>query len=1238
MRSEGRSTEVAGFVHLHVHSEYSLLDGAARIDALVDRAAEWGCPALALTDHAAMYGAIAFYKACRERGVKPIVGCEMNVTSADGRPVEAQARGGLAFYHLVLLACDAVGYRNLMRLCSIAHLRGDHAVPYVRFEELADHREGLICLSGCMRGEVPALLARGHRQEAKFVARKYRDLFGERYYLELQNHGIPAQASVTAELAALAAETGIPPVATNDVHYLDREDAVLHELLRAVARGRPVDDDGRSDAEDNGRRYFRSAEEMIRLFARVPGAVENTVHIAEQCDLRLELGRPVLPRFEPIPDGLSAGDYLRRLCEEGIVRRYGERPEWSDEQFRFRVRERLAYELDVILRMGFADYFLIVWDFVRFARERGIAVGPGRGSSAGSLVAYALGITDVDPIRHRLLFERFLNPERVSMPDIDIDFSDERRDEIIRYVADKYGRDRVAHIATFGTMAARAAVRDVGRVIDVSPATVDRTARLIPNRPGMTIRAALEQQPDLRRWVESEPEAARLVELAMKVEGFPRHVSTHAAGVVISPGPLTDLVPLQQGGETAPLTQYPMEDVESVGLLKIDFLGLRNLSIIERTVRTVREQLGVEVRFAEAMERDDPATYAMLADGETTGVFQLESAGMRRVLREMRPSRFEDIVSVLALYRPGPMEFIPQYVRAKHGLEQVRYPHPDLEPILRDTYGIIIYQEQIMQIASKMAGFSLGEADLLRRAVSKKKREVLDEQRERFVRGACARGYAAEDAHRVYDMIVRFADYGFPRAHAAAYAVVAFQTAYLKAHFPVQFMAAMLASVSGHPRKVAEYLEECRRMGIEVLPPDINESEAHFTPVPGRTGFSRGQNGDSLAGEVEAFGSDRAEHPGVAGAAGSGGRVGTEVSVAGGAGGAVRFGLAAVKNVGLQAIEAIVAERRRRPFASLADFCRRVDLRVCNKRVIESLILAGAFDRLGGHRAQLVAALDAVMDAAARWRKGRDEFQLHLFGLQEEANWDEPLPDVRPYTPEQLLEWERELLGLYLSGHPLDAWSRELRALEIDELHRLAEYPDGQTVLTAGMIASVKTTATRKGRLMAFAELENRAEKAELILFPDVWERYGDAVAKGSLWIVLAKLEVDDEGAVRLIAERLFSLTQEEDRRAAAAVRKRLSGRIRQASAVAVSGEAASGRPVAPQRVFVRLAPDRERPELLIELRRLLGEHPGVLPVVLYYERTRRAVALGDKLRVRPSPELFRAVEQLLGAGTIRVK
>ncbi|SES93300.1 DNA polymerase III subunit alpha [Paenibacillus sp. NFR01] len=1200
---------MSSFVHLHVHSEYSLLDGAARITDLVRRAAEYGMESLALTDHGVMYGAIPFYKACREHGIKPIIGVEAYLTA--GSRKERGSRKDQPIYHLILLAKDETGYRNLMRLVTIGHLEGQHYKPRIDMEALAAHAEGLICLSACLGGEVPQHLLHDRPDEARKAAMRYKEIFGPDFYLELQDHGIPEQKRVNPQLIALAAELGIGLVATNDVHYLQREDAEVQDVLICIGTGKTVDDEERLKIGTD-QLYLKSGEQMATLFPHVPQAIENTRRIAEQCNLELEFGRHILPAFAPLPEGQDAAAYLRELCFKGLEARYADTPRWASAEERAAAEQRLSYELGVIENMGFSDYFLIVWDFIAFCHRNGIATGPGRGSSAGSLTAYCLKITDVDPLKYNLLFERFLNPERITMPDIDIDFSDERRDEVIAYVVDKYGREHVAQIITFGTMAARAAVRDVGRALNLPYSEVDKTAKLIPGQLHISIERALETSPELKELYDTNTKAQSLLDMAMKVEGMPRHASTHAAGVVISKGPLTDAVPLQAGGESTALTQYSMEHLESVGLLKMDFLGLRTLSIIERCMNWIGEMSGSLPDF-QTIPDNDPLTYEMLGAGETTGVFQLESAGIRRVLKDLKPSGFEDVISVVALYRPGPMEFIPRFIGGKHGEIEVVYPHEDLRPILADTYGIIVYQEQIMQIASKMAGFSLGEADLLRRAVSKKKRETLDQERSHFVEGSLRLGYREEDANAVYDMIVRFANYGFPRAHAAAYGVLAFQTAYLKAHYPVQFMASMLTAVMGSHRKVAEYVLECRRTGIGVLPPDVNESGVLFTPVA-----SEG------AGDI-------------------------------------RFGLAAVKNVGTLAVENIMNVRKERPFDSLLDFCRRVDLRVCNKRVIESLVQAGAFDRLPGHRAQLLAMMDETVEAALKWRKERDELQIQLFDdLIETPNWEIRYPEIPQFTIGQQLELERELLGLYLSGHPLDDFAELLEGEETEKLMDLGEAADDSMVVTAGMVVSVKEIMTKAGKAMAFAEWEDQIERCEVVLFPEVWKRSRPLIVKGALLALRARVQQEDEG-FKLLAEEAAQLSEGALRamrqRRSAALARGGRGTAAAGAAQPPAGTRPSAQPGAPERaaggqgaaggtraaasarrVYIKIAPESENPALLSRLQALLKTHPGPDSTLLFYEREQRLLALSDSYRISPGPALIAAVEAMLGPGTVRIK
>lgn len=1226
------NTLAADYVHLHVHSEYSLLDGAARIQELVKTAASKGMKALALTDHGVMYGAIAFYKACKDYGIKPIIGCEIYYTA--GSRFEKGSRKDNPIYHLILLAMNEQGYRNLMKIVSVAQLEGNHYRPRADAETLAAYNEGIICLSACLGGEVNQKLLHGSWEEAVAAAQRYQQIYGDRFYLELQDHGLLEQKRAGSMMIELAKQLNIPLVATNDVHYVAQRDAEMQEVLICIGTGKTLRDEDRLKM-DTDQMYLKSGEEMLERFIHVPEAIANTRLIAERCQLELTLGRAKLPQFAPIPDSHTSASYLKMLCEDGMRQRYGSNGDSgsanSSEQNE-QIQQRLNYELSVIERMGYSDYFLIVWDFIRFAKENGIAVGPGRGSSAGSLVAYVLNITDVDPIKYKLIFERFLNPDRISMPDIDIDFDDERRDEVIHYVADKYGEQHVAQIITFGTMAAKAAIRDVGRVMNVSFQEVDRAAKQVPGGPGVTLAHALAASPQLQEAYEHQSGTRQMLEMALKVEGMPRHSSTHAAGVVIASQPLTDYTPLQHGSEQMALTQYSMEHLESIGLLKMDFLGLRTLSILERAHRWVEQLYGRKVDFTSIAD-DDPVTYEMIGKGETTGIFQLESTGMRRVLKEMKPSDFEDIVSVLALYRPGPMEFIPKYIDGKHGKINVEYPHDELQHILQDTYGIIVYQEQIMQIASHMAGFSLGEADLLRRAVSKKKREVLDEERTHFIKGSLAMGYDEASAHGVYDMIVRFADYGFPRAHAVAYAVLAFRTAWFKAHYPAIFMASMLASVSGNMQKTAQYVDECRRMGIGVLPPSVNESGTNFTPI---------EQG-------------------------------------------VRFGLSAIKNVGTQAIESILTARKAGPFASLIDFCKRIDLRVVNKRVLESLILAGALDDLEGHRAQLYAALDDCLEAVSKWKKERDELQLELFGFEEIQNWNVELPDLRPFTKHEQLEHEYELLGMYLSGHPLDELLQQIADVNTDQLVDLYEREDGSYAVVPARIASLKPFTSKSGKKMAFAAVEDTLVRLEAVIFAHVWAKHGEYLAKDKLVLLLVELQKQEEelkliihdivpaeeGSYQNLLPAAKQLTAQAKRRmeggrgsrSAAAPPARSSSSVSAATGnrrdaakppdhQRDNGQAQSAdkRSAANQqqqqdaakpeqrKVFIKLSASMQQQDILTRLQHILLAHGGGQQTLLFYEGSGKAVALSEQYRVSYSEQLVQEVEQLLGAGTIAMK
>lgn len=1019
---------MSGFTHLHVHSEYSLLDGAARVTDLVATAKGLGMKALAITDHGSMYGAIPFYQECLRNGIKPIIGCEIYVTP--GHRSERVSRQEMKTYHLVLLAENEKGYRNLMKIVSIGHLEGFYYRPRVDKETLEKYSEGIIALSACLSGEVNDCLLAGDYEAAKTAALSYHRIFGENnFFLELQDHGLPEEAQIMPKIIQLSDEVGIPLVATNDVHYIEQTDSLIQDVLITIGTGTTLNDPERMQFGTD-QFFFTDEAYMRKRFALRPDAVDNTQIIAERCNLTIEIGQSLLPSY-PLPEGVTAIDYLSALATKGAEKRY---TEISTEQM-----ERLKYELSVIDNMGFADYFLIVWDFMRYAHNEGIMTGPGRGSAAGSIIAYCLGITNVDPIKYGLLFERFLNPERINMPDIDIDFSYERRDEVIQYVSKTYGYDHVSQIITFGTFAAKAAIRDVGRVMGIQYYKVDRTAKAVPMQVGITIERALADVKELQDAYKSDPELRQLLDIAMKIEGMPRHHSTHAAGIIIADKKLTEYTPLQQGIDNLSLSQYSMGILEDIGLLKMDFLGLKNLTIIDKAIRLIEATTGKQIILDEIPENDS-ATYQLLANGDTKGVFQLESAGINKVLKELKPSDFEDIVAVVALYRPGPMEFIPDFIAAKHGRKKIEYPHPSLEAILVDTYGIIVYQEQIMQIASTMAGFSLGEADLLRRAVSRKERAILEREREHFVSGAVMKGFEETSANKVYDMIVRFADYGFNRSHAVAYSMIAFQTAYLKANYPVEFMTALISESMGNTRKVVEYIEEARRKGIVILPPDVKKSQASFSIEDG----------------------------------------------------SIRIGLAGIKNIGDSIIDLILTERENtNECTTILDFCMKSDPKVCTRKVMESLILSGAFDSFGVHRAKLLGNLDDLLERVNQKRKLENDLQIYLFeDLTNEVNNEFDWIDVREFPFLDLLKKEKEAIGLYLSGHPLASYRKVLDRYNTHEYDELEHLDERTTVRVGGMITDIKQILTKKKDQMAFVRLEILADEVELIFFPDSFSRY----------------------------------------------------------------------------------------------------------------------------------------------------
>jgi DNA polymerase-3 subunit alpha len=1125
------------FVHLHVHSEYSLLDGASRIVELVTEAKRLGMKSLALTDHGVMYGAIPFYKECIKQGIQPIIGVEVYVTNLDLH--ERMTKDKQELYHLVLLAQNFEGYQNLIKLTSRAHLEGFYYKPRVTKEWLKEYGQGLIALSACLAGEVQQALLHDQGANAEQIIREHQNIFGEEnYFLELQDHGMAEQRKVNARLIQCSSELNVPLVVTNDVHYTYQKDAVPHDCLLCIGTATKVKDEHRLKFPSS-QFYLKDVEEMERLFPHLPEAYYNTVRIAERCQLDIPLGQEILPEY-PIPGTSSAIHYLREQCQQGLKLRYQSVTE--------EMEKRLDYELKVINQMGYADYFLIVWDFMRYAHQVGIITGPGRGSAAGSLVAYVLKITNVDPIKYKLLFERFLNPERVSMPDIDIDFSDQRRDEVIRYVVQKYGPEHVAQIVTFGTMAAKAAIRDVGRVLDVPLQLVDQLSKCISSSPGMTIDRAISESELLRQLISEDERVEHLISMAKRLEGTARHTSTHAAGVVISKKPLTDYVPLQKGNENIPLTQYAMEDLEEIGLLKMDFLGLRNLSLLEEILTIVNQtRLEEEVLTLESIPFDDQSTFELLGNGDTTGIFQLESDGMRNVLKRLKPSNFEDVIAVLALYRPGPMQNIPLFIDAKYGRTKVEYPHDDLKSILEDTYGVIVYQEQIMQIASKLAGFSLGEADLLRRAVSKKKRDVLEQERVHFVQGSLKQGYNVEVAEHVYDLIVRFADYGFNRSHSAAYAVIAYQLAYLKSRFPVAFLASLLSTSMGNQEKLADYLQQATRRGIKVLPPSVVNSSAHFT--------------------IDNEG--------------------------------IRFGLNVIKNVGMQAIKEIITERHKKPFMNLLDLCQRVNLKVINRKVLESLIMAGAIDELGMHRAQALANLDTILEMAEQAQGIRESDQLFFFAdeLPDDYKW----VDITPYSQVEQLKAEKEMLGFYLSGHPLDTYREVASSYQAIFLTELAQLEQSPKVRTIGMVTKVKRITTKKGEAMAFVQIEDYGVELDMVIFPQLFKEEPTLYQEENVLFIEGKLENKDRGQ-QLTANKVIDLSK---------------------------FPAKKTNPL--EHMFIRIAPDIQATDHLVKLQAILKENKGDSPVYLYYEEKKRTILLGPEYNVKVSPILLKEIEQLLG-------
>ncbi|MHB1406800.1 MAG: DNA polymerase III subunit alpha [Desulfitobacteriaceae bacterium] len=1157
------------FVHLHVHTEYSLLDGAARIDKVVKRAAAQGMTALAITDHGSMYGVIDFYKACKKAGIKPIIGCEVYV--APFKRTERTPGRDDANYHLVLLAENETGYRNLISLVSAAYIDGFYYKPRVDKEILRQHAAGLIALSGCLAGEVAENLVQDRFAGACKAAREYEDIFDKgSFYLELQDHGLADQRKVNAGLWRVHEETGIPLVATNDVHYVKREDALVQDVLLCIQTGKTMADASRMSFSSQDM-FLKSEQEMQLMFGEHPEVLENSGRIAERCMLDFQFGENYLPVFQA-PAGLGLNEYLEQQCLEAFPELY---PQAGAKE-----QERLKYELNVIAQTGFSGYFLIVADFCRYAREHGVAVGPGRGSAAASMVAYLLGITSVEPLRHDLLFERFLNPERISMPDIDIDFDPEGRERVIHYVTDKYGPDKVCQIITFGTMGAKGAIRDVGRVLGIPLSRVDKVAKAVPNDLGMTLEKALSLSPELARMVEEDEEIKRLYELALAVEGMPRHASTHAAGVVIAKEPLTNYLPLQKTSDGFLMTQFPMKTVEEIGLLKMDFLGLRNLTILRESVRLIEETRGLKVNL-EALPLDDAATYALLSAGNSSGVFQLESGGMRAILKDLKPSCFEDIIAVLALYRPGPMEQIPEFIRRKHG-GKITYLHPKLEPILKTTYGIIVYQEQVMQIARDLAGYSLGRADLLRRAMGKKKKEIMEEERQNFINGledaegnviipgALNMGLTQAEASEIFDLMAKFAEYGFNKGHATAYAVISYQTAYLKANYPVEFMAALLSTVMDSSDKVSFYVQEARQNGIEVLAPDVQYSVAKFCLENGK----------------------------------------------------IRFGLGAIRNLGLNVIEKILEARKSGPFKSFSDLCLRVDNKVLNKRVLESLIRAGALSSFCSRRQGLMV-LDEELDLANRRQKDRNSGQISLFdlGAADDAGLI-GLPEVAEFTQSELLAMEKEYLGIYLSGHPLAEKMPKIREITKFDISTCLEWEEDRPLVLGGIITALRQTVTKKGEMMASFTLEDLTGGLDVLVFPRIYPQV-QGLSNDKAVFVSGRFVVRDEEK-KVFAEKIVLVDEYVDEFKA----------VKQdVKKIALPKQ--EGTEKLPK-LFLRI-PD-ESSELIQTVLSMLQRFPGPNPVYFYFTTNKKIVKSKEEFWVNEGISLQEALGEILGPENVAWK
>ena len=1160
--------EHSRFVHLHCHTEYSLLDGANKVDKLFERIKTLRQPAVAMTDHGNMFGTIEFYRAALSHGIKPVIGCEIYVAPTSRFDRKGIDKGPKEYNnHLILLAMNREGYRNLCKLVSLGYIEGFYYKPRIDKELLRELNGGLIALSACLQGEVAQALSNGNMEKARAAAESYAAIFDDRYYIEIQDNKLPEQEKVNRLLVELAGDLSLPVVATNDCHYGERDDYHAHDVLLAVQTGKMVTDDNRLKLETD-ELFVKSAEDMRRGFDYCPGAVERTLEIAERCNVEIEFGKYHFPAFTP-PKEISLDDYLDELAYQGLDERLNG---IDDPEVRKSYRERLDYELGVIKRMQFPGYFLVVADFINYAKRNGIPVGPGRGSSAGSLVAYALRITDLDPIRHVLLFERFLNPERRSMPDIDVDFCIRGRAQVIQYVKDKYGADRVAQIATFGTLKAKAAIKDVGRALGFSFAETDAIAKLIPApKQGFdfSLQESIKMEPRLQELIKSDTRVQTLIGHALRLEGLVRHASTHAAGVVLSNLPLVDHLPLFVDKEGGIVTQFDMGSVEKIGLVKFDFLGLKTLTLIHDCLHLIEQSRDVKLDLPR-LALDDKKTYRLLCNGNTTGVFQLESTGIREMTVKIRPNCFEDLVAILALYRPGPLDsgMAEEYIKRKHGKEKIKYLHPLLEPILKDTYGVIVYQEQVMQIAQVLAGYTMGDADILRRAMGKKDPEEMAAQRERFVEGAKAQKISDEKATEIFDQMETFARYGFNKSHSAAYALVSYHTAYLKAHYPVEFMAALMTWEMDDTDKVIKNLAECRQKGIEVLAPDVNESRSDFTPV-----------GDKI-----------------------------------------RFGLAAVKNVGEKAVEEILESRRKDgPFRSLFDFCRRIELTAVNKRVIESLIKCGAFDGTGISRGRMMGALDDAMRAGQAHQRDQESNQIDIFAVLGVAAKGSKMagdvyPQVAEWSAQESLAFEKEALGFYITGHPLDRYERTIKKIASGAIAALKEKPQPGEIKLCGVVSALKLRNTKKGDRYGTFNLEDKSGFLEIIAWPDTYKKCANLLNADDPIFVKGRLEAGEE-RIQVIANEIIALADATSKGSA-------------------NGNGSRNDPLGGEKLHLHARENEISPDELVRLRDMLLEYPGPCTVFLHLyaaSRGETVIELPSQVRVAATPELAQSVEQHFG-------